>query len=392
VRSVLALIPVLSQAAAIEAAPQGECGSVQVVDAAGQPVPDARVTWWGRNPAIGPTVGFWGLTDEHGGFCGKDLRHRGFVEVEAPARKGGRCSGVTVRRWNWKPHQPPVRIVLKTSPVPLGDVSGLIRDSDGHAVAGAKVFLSRVSWKTATNVDCYTDLDIETTSGSDGAFSLGTAAHGTAMFLVQHPKYADLRFDRLLPDPLQDLVLSAGSTWSGRVLDPGGRLLDTCRVDLSLKDYLRDHPIERHSTCSGPGFSLDRLPPGAFHLRVTLERDPQLGDRLLEKDVLFQPNERRRDDIRWPAGGTIAGRVVGNDGVPIVGVSVRATPAGQNPLYDGSSAGIETTSDAGGHFVLRHLASAVPWRVSFSSNGHGWTESNLSVGVVDAVVTMPPHP
>lgn len=387
------MIPVLSQAAAIEAVPQVECGAVQVVDAAGEPVPDAHVTWWARDPAIGqPTVGFWGLTDEHGWFCGKDLRNKGFVEVEAPARQGGHCAGVTVRRWKWKPRQPPVRIVVKTIPVPRGEVSGQIRDSAGHAVEGAKVILSRVSWKTATNADCYTDLDIATTSGRDGAFSLGPAAHGTARFLVQHPKYADLRFDRTLPDPLQDVVLSAGSTWSGRVFDPDGRLLEVCRVDVSLNAPLRDHPIERHSTCSTGGFSFDRIPPGTFQVRVTLEQDPQLGQRVLETVTIFRQNERRQVDIHWPAGGTIAGRVVAKDGLPIVGVSIRATPAGNWPLYDGSEIGVETTSGPDGRFVFRHLVPSVPWRVDFSSKNHGWTETKMTVGTTDAIVTMPPGP
>jgi hypothetical protein len=267
VRSVLAPIPLLSQVAAIEAAPQSDCGAVHVVDTAGRPVPDARVTWWGRNAAIQqPTVGFWGLTDEHGGQSGNDLRSKGFVEVEAAARQGGRCAGVTVRRWKWR-RQPPVRIVLKPNPVPRGDVSGL---------------------------EC-------------------------------------------------------------------GLLV-------------RSHAA------------------GTFQVRVTLERDEQLNRRVLETVVVFQQNERRRADIHWPAGGTIAGRVVAKDGAPIAGVSIRATPAGHSPLYDGSEIGVETTSDSGGHFAFRHLAPSVPWRVDFSSNDHGWTDTKLTVGTTEAVVTMPPRP
>ena len=88
----------------VQSAPAGvECGAVEIVDTAGHPVSEARVTWWARDPGKGPTVGFWGLTDDCGRYFGKDLRWKyGFVEVEAPARQGDRCAGVTLRRWSWR--------------------------------------------------------------------------------------------------------------------------------------------------------------------------------------------------------------------------------------------------------------------------------------------------
>ena len=79
------------------------------------------------------------------------------------------------------------------------------------------------------------------------------------------------RFDRTLPDPLQDVVLDAGASWNGRVHDPDGRLLETCAVQLSLKDYLVDHPVERSGACSRAGFAFERLPPGRYQLRVQVD-------------------------------------------------------------------------------------------------------------------------
>ena len=237
---------------------------------------------------------------------------------------------------------------------------------------------------------CSSRLELEATSGPDGAFALGSVPHGRATFLVQHPKYAQERFDRTLPDPLQDVVLDAGASWNGRVYDPDGRLLETCAVHLSLKDYLVDHPVETSGACSRAGFAFERLPPGKYQLRVHVNGDPQMGSQILEKVVSIQPRERRKEDVHWPAGGTIAGRVVATDGKPVAGVAIRAKPASHAYLHDGSSLGVETTSDPEGHFILRHLRFAGPWTLHFSSTGRGWTEVKVNVGTTDAAVTMPP--
>ena len=105
------LLAVVLVGAPVSASNDGE-GGVEVVDPAGRPIANAKVTWWDRawesdveRINHSPTA-LWewsGVTDERGRAFARELAiGPGRLEVEAPAALGGRCAGLTRRRWSGK--------------------------------------------------------------------------------------------------------------------------------------------------------------------------------------------------------------------------------------------------------------------------------------------------
>ena len=138
------------------------------------------------------------------------------------------------------------------------------------------------------------------------------------------------------------------------------------------------------------GLRFEHLPPGLADLdiRTRGKRDPILGGRVWQDGVQIPPNEILEKDIKWPAGETIAGRIVTSDGVPIPGAGIAALPVSKTPRHDGSGYGVGVTADAEGRFVFRYLTFSGPWMLE--SKPHGYRETRLSVkaGTTDVVLTM----
>jgi hypothetical protein len=373
-----------------------KCDTVEVVDTDGRPVAHARVNWSDTELPPGfkqiARLGvLWsGVTDDRGRIVEDGLPIvRGGFEVEAPVPLGGRCAGLTEGWWSGRSRRCPVRIVLKVRPLAHSDVRVRVLGPDGRGVAGAYVRLLDASSRSAAGKTCSVPLEMEATTGADGAFVLPSLPHGKATVLVKHPRYAEREVELVVPGPSPDVTLDAGATWTGRVLRPDGSTLDHCVIWLAL-----DHPsASRHAACSSKGFILDRIPAGPAKLRVEMRGvdDPQVGRRVLEQDVRIQPGERRVTDVRWPPGGTIAGRVVTPEGVPVAGVEILAFPATGLPTRDGSDAGVGEISDGEGRFVLRNLTHPGTWALFIDRiDYHEW-KVMASLGMTDVVMTAVPR-
>jgi Carboxypeptidase regulatory-like domain len=389
------LLAVVLVGAPVSASNDGE-GGVEVVDPAGRPIANAKVTWWDRawesdveRINHSPTA-LWewsGVTDERGRAFARELAiGPGRLEVEAPAALGGRCAGLTRRRWSGKAARWPVRVQLRVRAVARSELRGRAVDGGGAGVEGATIRALGTSWASATDTDCHAAPEIEAISGVDGTFVLRSVLQGKTTLVVKHPRYAEREVELMTPALSTDVVLDAGTTWKGRILRPDGSVLEQCEIGLSLQNP----PTAREVACSSAGFVLEHLPPGLAELHVSTRRtgDPILGARIWQERMQIPPNEVLDKDLKWPAGETIVGRIVTSDGVPIPGAFISAIPISKTLLGDGSGYGVATASDAEGRFIFRSLTFSGQWMLKAQPHGYRETRLQVKVGTTDVVLTM----
>jgi hypothetical protein len=372
----------------------GECGAVEVVDTAGRPIRNAKVTWSDDKASdemirLHPSaVWFWtGLTNEHGRVYAKELAvGPGLLQVEAPIEVGGRCAGLSQRRWSAKTRRSAVRVVLKVQPAARSDVRGRVVDGGGRGIEGAKARLLSATWKSGKGEDCTVSPEIEGVSVADGVFVLRSVPHGAATFVIKHAAYAERELEVNLPGPLPDVTLDVGTTWKGRILRPDGSVLERCQIGLTF----RNPTASREATCSPTGFIFDHLPPAHAELTVSTRKggDPQLGARVLKQEVQIQPTEHWQQDYRWPPGQTIAGRIVTSDGRPVADAPIAAIPVHIAGVRDGSGYGVGTRSDSEGRFTFRHLLVSGEWVLELHPAGYRQTRVKVAPGSLDVVVTV----
>ena len=169
------------------------------------------------------------------------------------------------------------------------------------------------------------------------------------------------------------------------MLDPDGAAITHCTLTLRTPD-----DVEVSAGCDASGFDLRAIPPGDLKLTIEVREHPALGRRRTwVGKVHVTANETRNDDVRWPAGPTLAGRVVTPRERPLARVRVTASSADRDRVsWEGS---LETITDADGRFTFPHLAVG-PWRVSanpYAKNAVTRTITLDAAGTPDIVLVVP---
>jgi len=190
---------------------------------------------------------------------------------------------------------------------------------------------------------------------------------------IRHPDFAPRDAELPWPSAPRDIALDQGANWQGQVLDPDGKPLVRC--DLSLQTAFFDH---RKASCAPAGFAFTRLPAGRTELVVRVEDDPELGTRSLLVVGKFAAGERRGADVRFPAGESIAGRLVDEAGLPAAHAALFASSSEQRR--------VDVRSDANGRFVFKHLAPGI-WELAAIGLDH--VSVSAATGSRDVVVTVP---
>ena len=351
---------VLVLAAAAPAMARPRCGTVEVVNRRGRPVAGAEVAYYGHDPretlrrGEGPET--W-TTNAAGRVCEEALVESGFLEVHAPGPLGGWCVANEVFPYRgWRASAPVTRVTLPLKHIRRSRWHGRVVASDGKPVAGALILIPRIYPK---DTECSAfGPDDWLKVGGDGHFALPPLPDGNVELNVAADGYAERVFLVTLPAGPRDLPIEAGAHWTGRVLDPDGAPIESCLITLRTDDE-----IEVSSACSSKGatgFDLRHVPPGPLKVRIRVNTHPTVPNRTFVDEVVIVPNERRQEDIRLPAGLTLAGQVVTKTGEPAAGATVVAASTDRDRgAWEGA---LEVQADANGRFVFHHVG-AGQWHV-----------------------------
>jgi hypothetical protein len=337
------------------------CMVVEVRTPNGRPVPGAVIQQYDSDPYDAssnhiPVSGPEWTADAGGRVCAEELLEPGYLEVDGPELAGGWCAGFEVVHhpgWSAASGKPPaVAITLHLRRVRWSRVVGRVVDVAGHPIAGARVNAVTVSPK---RTGCSTEGSGSVTD-EDGTFQFSSPEGGAALTITASG-FAGRKIEVDAPAPRRAIPLYRGAEWTGRVIDPEGAPIEACIIKVRRRDG-----VEVDASCSPTGFALHHLPPGVAKLSVRL-RDTHLTlgpERVLLATVYVGDEERRHQDIVWPAGACIWGTVVTADGMPVPGAEVLAISTDADRANAGDDA--KETADGTGRFTFQHLGPG-DWRL-----------------------------
>jgi len=369
------------------------CGVVEVTDGRGRPISGAVATLWDRDDPRGElqpsaTYQSW-ETDSRGRICAPELLSQGgFLVIEAPVRSGGRCAGSKRLRWSQGTGASRrLRVVLDVRSVDHSPVQGRLLSPAKVPMAGARIRVEGVRWKADSEQECPISPAIEATSDLAGAFVLPGVPHGVARLHISHTQVAQTVVEVTVPGPVREIILDKGATWSGRVLDPQGEVIEHC----AIWSKNMGTGVLSEGACSRTGFVLEPLPPGDTRLEVRLDLGSPLGRRRLVKTIHLATDERRQEDVQWPAGTAIEGQIISRRGGPIPRARILAVPAGRHLRTDGSGSGVLVESDVNGRFVLGHLSPG-EWVVEGDMRAAGRTAKQKALAGTTNVLLLASPP
>ncbi len=336
--------------------PRRGCGVVEVVYTDGRPVWGADVThYYGDPDGRGGTPGQAWTTGRDGRVCEGRLLDSGFLEVQAPAPLGGWCAAEERLPYLTAPASPdedPVtRVVLHMRWLRRVRLRGRVVSAAQKPVAGARVDVQMI-FPDGTECNEGPELGGTITAG-DGTFRLPPLPRGAVEIRVEKPGYGARIFKLESNKAPPDLVIDRGAEWIGRVLDPEGKPLEVCHVELHTARYTG---VSLESGCTPRGFVFHDVPPGDLLLKVRASAQAPSSlapSRVLRSKVHFAANERRAEDIRWPTGLDLAGQVVDAAGRPIAAASLRVFS--EDPDKSSAEGAIELHAESDGTFALHHL-------------------------------------
>lgn len=271
-------------------------------------------------------------------------------------------------------------LVLKTRA--LGHLEGVVIDTEGEPVGGARVELAIPGVPAMfMSMNASGGLQKAITS-SDGSFRLQVASlqqmgpFGKKMMIfVSHPAFATSRFP--LPDNLGDvleLVVGPGNTLRGTVTDSSGRgvpgailrLRPTVKVDreLAMITAMMPRASGKAYYANQEGeYVIPRLEAGEYDIDVIAR-----GFARKQVQKLLVSRVEQVENFVLDSGGTITGNVIDDGGAPLPGIEVVAiqTPSGgderpemremeQAMLVFNSSGASTGVTDEAGRFELTHL-------------------------------------
>jgi len=336
--------------------PRQGCGVVEVVYPDGRPVSGADVShYYGDPDGLEGMSGQAWTTGRDGRVCEERLLDSGYLEVQAPAPLGGWCAADERLPYLTGPMprdgDPVTRVVLHMRWLRRVRLRGRVVSAAGEPVAGA-IVAAQMIFPDGTECNEGPELG-GTATAADGTFRLPPLPRGGVEVVIEKPGYGK-RIVRLESKAApRDLVIDRGAEWIGRVLDPEGKPLEACHVELRTERYTG---VSLESGCSQRGFTFHDIPPGDLLLKVRASAQAPSSlapSRVLRSTIHFARNEHRAEDIRWPTGLDLAGQVVDADGRPIAAAWLRVF----SEDIDKSSAegAIELRANNDGTFALHHL-------------------------------------
>jgi protocatechuate 3,4-dioxygenase beta subunit len=267
----------------------------------------------------------------------------------------------------------PVRLVLRRGALAIGRVV----DEEGLPVAGAQVSLAADGEGGAP----FTDKPLEATTDAEGRFRFPKVSAGRFSLRAESPGFAAVSNDVFIPElepeaDLGEIRLPPGGAIEGILTDARGKPVEKAWVSLhpsNFEDFaaLADHFVRSPSTGPDGRFRIENLPRG---LRVDVEVQ---HSELLPAEVSgVEVPTAQPLRIRLESARSLAGRVVGERGEPVVGASVRCSET--TVLPDGSQqtrSREEVRTDAEGRFVLSRVS---PGKADLQASAPGYRSREVS--------------
>lgn len=358
------------------------CHDVKVVDAIHRPVAGAEVMFSYDAKAQG-SEGTSATTDARGIACLDALHAGGELHVFAPSELGGSCAGsasLVVQRRHLASSGPPT-IRLRIQSLPGARTSGRVLSPDGAPVAGARVTVTAI---TTRQPDCSTSAGDAVTTDIDGTFTLAALPRGRFDVRVQHDWFVEREVTFENDGAADDIVLQRAHSWTGRVLDPDGAVIDTCALYLT---FATGHVIA--AKCTTTGFAFGAVPPGVAKVQARLENHALGTFRQLVRKVTIVGGKPHLEDLAFPKGEDISGRVVDPRGNAVPGARLTALPKDaremQGRMHDDE---VQIKADALGRFTFRHLTPG-SWRVTGNLTRGGRTTLEVPTGSSNVQLVIP---
>ncbi|MCB9878803.1 MAG: sigma-70 family RNA polymerase sigma factor [Planctomycetes bacterium] len=324
-----------------------------VVDAAGRPVADAEilVSGAGTSPAWTFPVA---RSDAGGRFACAGLRKLGLLGARH-ARLG---TSQFLMLTDHLGEGTPTNVVLHL-PATSVDVRGRVVGEGGQPIADAWVAIDG-PWRLADAPDGRRWASPPAWLGStsvDGSFVAIGLPVGPNTLRIYRRGYAPHHARLELPagtSSLESVVLHPGGTIVGTVRNAAGTAVAGADVSVSPGEYPRR---SRTTTDRDGRFRLDDLPPGDHAFRVRATGFPDLQQRFA-----FEGAEQRSWDVVLQQGDSIRGRLVAEQGQPLVGWWLRC---GSNATFtddEGRFLFADSAPD-GNLLIVRERFGSVPERL-----------------------------
>jgi hypothetical protein len=319
-------------------------------------------------PASGAIVGLW--NDD------------GAKEQEVPAGADGgfSFSGLRPAAYKLTAHStfataPEVELLLKRDLLdvalelePAGEIVGVVRDRSGAPVGGVEVEASERSVARTSPEGAYRFKALAPGRYSVSVSTRGFLAAASPVFVVEAGKETTV-----------DLVVEAASPLAGVVVDEDGHPVEGAEILASFAHTVDGDPSGSATTPRDGSFSIDRLVPGAYEIRV------EHHSFVNRQTPLASPSSTAR--IVLSRGLELTGVVVDADGKPLAGATVVAWPD-ERPEFDARpEVGSKSSASAepGGGFRILGLAPGGYWVAAYL----GGLRSVSQDVVVHAPVTRP---
>jgi protocatechuate 3,4-dioxygenase beta subunit len=222
----------------------------------------------------------------------------------------------------------------------LYTLRGRVVDERGLGVSGALLTVSAKSPHTPTERTAKSD--------SDGTFSVPALPEPPFELSAEHPSFSPARISEIESTDGVRVVMSAGVTFLGEVLD------DWTGEALRGVAILLDGPIRRDAKTRTDGtFVFRRAPTGTYDISFSHpDYEPQ-SRRVVLEPPLYVDRPQELDTVRLEPGGIVEGEVLDPRSEPVSDAEVTW---GDPPRWERA-----TRTDARGQFRLRGVPAGAAW-------------------------------
>lgn len=288
-------------------APETASVSGWVIDTSGEPIAGVEVTWAdpaGDEPLVAYTAadGSFRLGDRATQVGNLTLRGPGVFEAEVPWQGGDKTSRVMATRR--------MSVYARVT-------------AGGEPVAGAEVALSDGSGDGADAAVTDADGLVAFEDLMPGVYELWAHDGARVSALARAARFDAGPFDNV------ELVLDAGTTVSGRVVDALGAGLDSA---ITLVPVDVDHAV-RHATTDASGtFTVGALPRGKWRVEASAAGYIAGRDYVVHAD-----GASASIDVALRRAGVVVGRVIDADGLPVAGAVLALHDQSNNKVVSASA-------------------------------------------------------